>query len=604
VRWAAPVIRAGGQADATEDSGNPGEKKRGWAGWRTPGPVLQGLIAFAIYLAVFILGFGQALLPHLNLPKVGQVEVDPQFYIWALRWWPYALTHGLNPLYSTQIGAPGGFNLAWATTTPTVALLMWPITATIGPIAAFNVTLLLAPPASAWAAFVLARRLTGQFWPALLAGPVYGFCVYELDHDVSGQLNLTVTVMLPLIAYLAVLWWEGTLKRTGFVIWMAVALATEFYTFVEAFTELTILSVVALVLGFAVAGRAVRPKVARLAVLTAIAYVGAAVLAAPYLYYALRNIQNVTRQLPTFSTDFASLILPRSDRLLGMKWLAPSAGHDLNSSSYVGIPLLLLLLGLAVFSWSNRLVRLLVLFFVVDIALAVGPNLYIDGKKVVHLPWGFIWSLPILKSAEPMRFIDFGYLVLSVALALWLAQLTKSKLVRAARWGLGMLALAAIFANLPTFAEVVNPPTPKPTNWKEAIPTAQLPDQLPTFFTEGLYKQYITPGETVVILSHRGNAGMEFQAYTDFYFKLAGGFINASLTKADALPTPVENLSHLPGAVGAQRIADFKAYVKSAHIGALIVERAWSEHWMYVFGPLGMKATTVGGVTVFQVTSG
>ena len=566
--------------------------------------MLQGLIAFVIYLVVFILAFGQALLPHLNVPKVGQVEVDPQFYIWALRWWPYALTHGLNPLYSTQIGAPGGFNLAWATTTPTVALLMWPITATVGPIAAFNLTLLLAPPASAWAAFVLARRLTGQFWPALLAGPVYGFCVYELDHDVSGQLNLSVTLLLPLIAYLAVLWWEGSLKRTGFVIWMAVALAAEFYTFVEAFTELAMLSVAALVLGFVVAGRAARPKVVRLAVLTAIAYVGAAVLAAPYLFYALRNVQNVTRQSAAFSTDFASLILPRSDRLLGMKWLAPSAGHDLNSASYVGIPLLLLLLGLAVFSWSNRLVRLLVLFFVVVIALAVGPDLIIDGKQAVHLPWGFIWSLPILKSAEPMRFIDFGYLVLSVALALWLAQLTKSKLLRAARWGLGMLALAAIFANLPTFAEVVIPPTPKPTDWKEAIPTAQLPDQLPTFLTEGLYKQYITPGETIVVVSQRRNAGMEFQAYTGFYFKIAGGFINASLTKADALPAPVEDLSHLPGAVGKERIADFKAYVKSAHIGAIVVERAWSEQWMYVFGKLGMKTTTVGGVTVFQVVSG
>jgi hypothetical protein len=566
--------------------------------------VLQGLIAFVIYLVVFILAFGQALFPHLNVPKVGQVEVDPQFYIWALRWWPYAITHGLNPLYSTQIGAPGGFNLAWATTTPTVALHMWPITATVGPIAAFNLTLLLAPPASAWAAFVLARRLTGQFWPALLAGPVYGFCVYELDHDVSGQLNLTVTLLLPLIAYLALLWWEGSLKRTGFVIWMAVALAAEFYTFVEAFTELAMLSVAALVLGFLIAGRATRPKVVRLAVLTAIAYVGAAVLAAPYLFYALRNVQNVTRQSAAFSTDFASLILPRSDRLLGMKWLAPSAGHDLNSASYVGIPLLLLLLGLAVFSWSNRLVRLLVLFFVVVIALAVGPNLIIDGKHAVHLPWGFIWSLPILKSAEPMRFIDFGYLVLSVALALWLAQLTKSKLLRAARWGLGMLALAAIFANLPTFAEVVVPPTPKPTDWKEAIPTAQLPDQLPTFLTEGLYKQYITPGETIVVVSQRRNAGMEFQAYTGFYFKIAGGFINASLTKADALPAPVEDLSHLPGEVGKERIADFKAYVKSAHIGAIVVERAWSEQWMYVFGKLGMKTTTVGGVTVFQVVSG
>jgi hypothetical protein len=593
------VIRAGGQADATEETSESGERE---PGWRVPGPVLQGLIAFVIYLVVFILAYGQALLPHLNAPRVGQVEVDPNFYIWAIRWWPYAITHGLNPLYSHQIGAPGGYNLAWATTTPTVSLLMWPITATVGPIAAFNLTLLLAPPASAWATFILTRRLTGQFWPALFAGPVYGFCVYELDHDVSGQPNLTVTLLIPLIAYLTLLWWEGRLKQTGFLIWMTIALAAEFYTFVEAFTELTILSVIALILGFAVAGRDAWPKVARLAVLTAIAYVGAAVIAAPYLYYALRNYpQELTRQLPQFSTDLAGLVVPRPDRLLGMSWLSFTAHHSISAASYVGVPLLLVLVGLAVFSWSNRLVRLLVPFFVVVVALAVGPDLYVAGNNVTALPWGGIWSLPILKSAEPMRFIDFGYLVLAIALALWLAQLTKSRLVRAARWGLGMLAVAAIFADLPTFAEVVIPPQ---GHWKAAIPSMPLTDEIPTFFTANLYKQYVKPGETVVVLSHRGNAGMMFQAYTGFYFKIAGGFINASLSMPYAVPLPVENLSHLPGEVGAQRIRDFKSYVKSAHIGAVIVERAWSEQWMYVFAKLGLKTTTVGGVTVFQVTSG
>jgi hypothetical protein len=57
------VIRAGGQADATEETSESGERE---PGWRVPGPVLQGLIAFVIYLVVFILAYGQALLPHLN----------------------------------------------------------------------------------------------------------------------------------------------------------------------------------------------------------------------------------------------------------------------------------------------------------------------------------------------------------------------------------------------------------------------------------------------------------------------------------------------------------------------------------------------------------
>ena len=29
------------------------------------------------------------------------------------------------------------------------------------------------------------------------------------------------------------------------------------------------------------------------------------------------------------------------------------------------------------------------------------------------------------------------------------------------------------------------------------------------------------------------------------------------------------------------------------------MERDYSEHWMYVFGKIGMKAVTVGGVTIF-----
>ena len=208
---------------------------RGELGRRAPGPVLQGLIAFVIYLVVFILGFGQALITHLNQPSVGQVEVDPNFYIWAWRWWPYAVTHGLNPLYSLPDRGAGGVQPGVG---DHLALGGPALCAGHGRVRArslsFNLTLLLAPPASAWAAFVAARRLTGKFWAALPAGVVYGFNVYTLDHEVSGQPNLTVTLLLPLMVYLVLLWWDGTLRRTGYVIWMTLAIALEFYTFVEA----------------------------------------------------------------------------------------------------------------------------------------------------------------------------------------------------------------------------------------------------------------------------------------------------------------------------------------------------------------------------------
>jgi hypothetical protein len=283
-----------------------------------------------------------------------------------------------------------------------------------------------------------------------------------------------------------------------------------------------------------------------------------------------------------------------------MKWLAPTAGHVVTPTIYVGIPLLLLFVLVAVFHWSNRLVRLLVPLYVVIFLLALGQKLLIDGKQVVTLPWGYIWDLPLLDSAESQRLMDFGQLVLALLLAIWLAHVTKSKVALAARWGLAVLSLAAIFANVPTFASVVGPHKPKPHQWVQALPSQPPADPIPAFFTKGIYQKYIKPGENVVIVSHRGNAGMMFQAYTGYYFNIAGGFINASLSREDALPTPVADLSHLPGKVGKQRIQDFKAYVKSAHIGAIVVERAWSERWMYVFGALGLKTDTVGGVTIFR----
>ncbi len=557
--------------------------------------MLQGLIALAIYLAVFILGLGQGLVTHLNQPSVGQVEVDPNFYIWAWRWWTYAVSHGLNPLYSYQIGAPAGNNLAWATTSPSVALLVAPLTAAFGPVLSYNLTLLLAPPASAWATFIAARRLTGKFWAALPAGVVYAFNVYTLDHDVSGQPNLTVNLLMPLMVYLVLLWWDGKLRRTGYVICMMLAIALEFYTFIEYFADMSLMLVAALALGFGLAGRELRPKVARLARHTGIAYLGAIVLAVPYLSYALGNYPStLTRQEPFFSLDLSGLVLPRHDRLLGMKWWAGAVSHDMSATSYVGIPLLVILVLLGVFGWRRRVIRFLVVGFVVIVAFAAGPNLIVDGHQLFPLPWGGMWNLMFLRSAEQIRIILFGYLALAMVLALWLATVDRSWLARTGRWALALVAVAAIFADLPTFAEVVVPPAPK--NWTPAIPSLQPTNALPAFISDGLYRRYLTPGEIVVIVSHRGNAGMLFQADTGFYFRIDGGFINASLSRIDALPLPVAAVSSLTPA----NKLGFEEYIEASGVGAIIVERAWSEEWMYNFGDIGLKGITVGGVTIYD----
>ncbi|MGH3120737.1 MAG: ArnT family glycosyltransferase [Streptosporangiaceae bacterium] len=560
-----------------------------------PRPAAQGLLAFAIYLAVFILAGGMPLIRHLNVPNLRQYWTDVQFYAWALGWWPYAVSHGINPLFSSQIGAPHGYDLAWASTAPSVDLAMWPVTAAFGVLVSYNLALLLIPPLSGWAAFIAARRLTGRFWASLLAGAVYGFCPYELVHTWQGQPNLTVIALFPLLVYLVVRWWEGSLGRTWFVAWMALAMALQFYTFNEAFFEMTAVGAGALVIGFATAGRAQWPKLARLTGWTAAAYAGAVGLSAPYLIYSLRHFAGgtLTRQQPAYSLPLIRLIVPTSQQSFGVTPLIRYSNHigRVGIENYVCLPLIVILLVMAALAWKNRLYRLLALGFVFVIALAVGPNLVVTSVHHTYpLPWAGLWNLPLARSAEPSRFIVFAVLALALALALWLAKNNTSKLWQAARWAVGLLAVAVILTDSPTSYQAVQP---VPAGWQLGVHPE---NRLPAFVTGGLYRQYLKPGEIVVILTGRGNAGMLFQAASDFYYRIAGGYINASLTPVNALPHPVTLLARPSKAA----VAMFDDYARSSGLGAIVVEQAWEEPWMNL-SRLGMRGKSVGGVTIYPM---
>jgi hypothetical protein len=562
--------------------------------WRAPGPALRGLIALVIYLGITA-WYAAPLIHYLSMPVLGHGSPDANFYVWCMRWFPYALSHGLNPLYSSQIMAPGGISLAWTTPVPVVAVVMSPVTTAFGPVVSYNLAMLLMPPVTGLAAFIAAHRLTGQFWASLLAGAVYGFSPFMAMHDGRGDLNLSAIALFPLMVYLVLLWRDGALRRTGFVMWMAAALALQFYIFTEFFADMTVLIVAALVIGYAVAGHSERPTIARLAALIAMAYAGTLILASPYLIYALQQYPStLTRQQPGFSLRMVRLILPWSDRFFGLGPLAAYSTRlgPVSIDGYVGIPLLAILVLLAVFTWKSKIIRLLVFMFAVVIAFAAGPSLILTSGPVLALPWGGVWSLPLARSAEPVRFIVFGFLILAIVVALWLAAPAASRLAQAARWGLGLLALAAIWADVPMFVSAAVPPTERQL---PVAATMRPAGALPAFITDGLYRSYLKPGEIVVVVSSRGNAGMLFQACSGFYFRVAGGYVNISLSKQD--PPAVAALAHpTPAAV-----RQFQDYVRHAGVGAILVDQAWAERWMRVFSRTGMHSTSVGGVTVYPV---
>lgn len=551
-------------------------------------PAVQGLVALLVYLAVWVGTETYPLLRHPGTPQLAQSGFDPNFYVWALHWVPYAAGHGLNPLFTSQIGLPGGVSLAWVTTVPPLALLIAPVTATAGPVAAFSLLVVAAVPLSGWGAFVLCRRLTGRFWASLAAGAVYGFSAFEINHSYTGQLNLSVSVLLPLTAYLMVAWRDGAIGSRVFVAATGLALAVQAYLFLETFADVTAVLIAGFAVGAALAGRAARPLIGRLAGLTAAGYVIALVLAAPYIGYALLHPSpGFTRETTTTSVTLNSLVVPLHGHDLGLGWLTAAAarlGGVPDRDGYLGVPLILLALALPLAARGSRLARFLLAGAVIVVLGALGPVLRVDNvTPLFRLPWSRVWSLPVATSAYPSRLMVFAFLAASVSVALWLALPGRWRSPASwARWLLAALALAALAGN---------------------INRLNVGDQAgnPAFIASGQYRTVIAPDAVVVVISERGNAGLLWQAETGSYFRLAGGFVNAAISPDGGVPGPVARLLPPPGAPPAGVPAFFQ-YLGDNQIADILVEGGQhSGRWPSVLRQAGLCGTEEGGVFVYPV---
>ena len=542
-------------------------------------PTSQGLAALGIYLAVWLPTAMRPLVAHVGRSQLDQSSPDPNFYLWSLRWWPFAIGHGLNPLYSAQLDAPAGHALAWTATVPALSLLVAPLTLTAGPVVAFNLLAIVAVPVCAWAAFVLCRRLTGRFWPALAAGAVFGCSAYETNHYGSGQMNLTYTLLLPILAYLMLLWRDKAISSRTFVILAAMTLAIQFYISLEIFADITAFGVISLGLGWALAGRAHRAELVSLARLTAVAYAIAVVLAAPYIRYALATAPPKSPAI--VSLDLASLVIPRAGRTFGIPWLAGAAAgpHPVSNGGYVGIPLLVLAVLLAVTAWSSRLVRFLSAMLVLIVLASVGPELYLEGRPVARLPWAALYQLPIVRNAYATRLMLFAYLALAVAVALWLAGTGVGSSAKRTAWGryaLALLAIGVVVVDTP--AIVV---TPNST--------------VPAFISTGEYRHDLSSGEIVVVVSNIRNAGMLWQAQSDFYLRIAGGFLNEGFSHRTDLPVPVQRLVRPTPA----SVASFETFVRSDHVGAILLDARYRPRWAGIFSKVGLVGHAIGNVIVY-----
>ena len=118
-----------------------------------------GVLALYALLSVAIFGRGVLLSPDTQV--VGDAGPDKTIAMWSLAWWPHALAAGRDPFNADVVWAPEGIDLAWVTSIPGASIAAWPLTALAGPVVAYNVLALAAPALAAWAAYLLARELSG-----------------------------------------------------------------------------------------------------------------------------------------------------------------------------------------------------------------------------------------------------------------------------------------------------------------------------------------------------------------------------------------------------------------------------------------------------------
>ena len=451
-------------------------------------------IAFAVYLAASVAIFGRGVVTHPTTTVVGDPGADKTLYMWAFEWWPHAVVRGHNPLDVTVAWVPHGFDLGLGTAGGGLALLVWPVTALGGPVLSYNVLALAAPALGATTTFVLAREVTDQFLPALVAGWVFGFSSYETGH-LLGHLPLAFTVLVPLVPYLVLRRYRGTLGRQTFVALLALVLAAQFMIVTQIFFSLVLLGVVAAALAWLLWRDAVLPTIFESAAATTLA----ALLVSPVLVYAAVSHAAAPARSPfAESADVLNFLVPTHRTWLhtaGTDAVAARfTGTGAELGAYLGLPFLVLV-ALAV--RRNRL--FLVLLALAAAVLSLGTRVKVAGTVVGIGPWTVLARLPLVGSALPVRLTLYTSLFAALLVALALAD--KLSPMRVA------LAAIGIVATLPNL-------------------------QLPTWHSPVPDPAFTLPrGVTALVLPY-GPAGwsMLWQANAHFRYRIVGGHFALRVT--------------------------------------------------------------------------
>ncbi len=575
------------------DRPEPDEEQRlpGISGWlRRRGPVARAAGAFLLYAVVSGVLLVRDVFLHLSTRCIGLCRSDTWVYLWSYRWMPYALSHGLNPLFVTNyIWAPKGVNLVWVTTLPGPAFVMAPITLLFGALVTNNILLWLAPALAGWAAYLLCAQVTQRYWPSVAGGFVFGFSTY-VGHHVRGQVNLMLMFCVPLAVYLVVRRVRGRIGPVAFALLLFLTLIAQFTTSSEIFATMTMFGGIAMVGAFALGPRDLRPALWRTGLLVGGVYLAVGVVVLPYLLEVVAHRPpGAIRPLDRNSMDLLSYVLPRTPTWIGTSWFFDYTQRHFRSlgvddTAYLGPAFLLMLVVFAWTTWRSRATWLLLAFLAVPVVFSFGPVLHVGGRPTITMPGSLLAKTPVISSALPERFPLYVWLVVSVITALFLSA-SRGRWAWT-RWAVVAVALVLIAVDLP------RPP------YRTTMHT-------PTFFTDGMYRRHLKEGETVLILTNDIGDEMLWQQAANFYFKQTRGYIG--LAHPRRIGDPGAAIAHQGGGGGAVSTPgadEFQQYLHEQQVGAVILPTPAPEEWTALLRSFGARPIQVGGITLYEEPPG
>lgn len=516
---------------------------------RSRGAVLLG------YTLVSIVYFGWPLRSHPGRPLVGTSgSADPQKFVWWFEWWPHAILNGTNPFYSHAIFAPTGINLTWTTSVPALAVAFSPVTLVFGPTVSYNLAALLLPAISAWAAFLLFEYLTHSLWGSVVAGYVYGFSSYALAHQLAGHLNLTAAFVIPLVALVVLRYLRGDLDPRGLAVRLGVLVALQAYISTEVAVTLTLMLVIALILAFVLVPD-VRESLSSSLPPVVAAYGLAGVLAGPLVYYGLSAGTPPALTDPSaYNADLLNLVVPTSTVGFSGHAFAHLAAHfpgGINEQdSYLGLPVLLILLLAAWRRWSSPGVRFLLAAFAAATIVSLGTAVHADGHRLLWLPWSWLTDTAVLNNVIPSRIALYATLAAAALVAVWIGGATGWVFRRP--YVLPVLAVAAL---VPPF-------------WTSDF--VQHPARL-AFFSHGLYKDCVPRGETLLIFPF-GNTSwsMLWQAESKFWFDMTEGDLGTHYPDEYLADPTLNTLTHDVGATTSLPMSDLVALARRRRVDRVV----------------------------------